>query len=409
MGRQRLSARLSARRVETIRKPGTYADGGNLYLRVQARNGRVSKSWVFRWARDGKVFERGLGAVDVRSLAEARQVAAELRKALFHGQSPDELLQRRRRKNKTFSECALELIESKRPGWKTKNKVRQWTQTLRDYAFPVLGNKAPAEVTTNDVLAVLKPIWTTKPSTAQYVRDRIAAVLDYAAVIGLRQKGDNPAQWKGKLELALPSPRKVRPVVHFAAADWKEVPALYSCLSEKPGIPSLCLQFIILTAVRSNEARGASWQEIDLNDAVWTIPAQRMKNGRTHKIPLSPVAVDLLMSVQPWSSDSLIFPGAPKGTMSGATLLKLLRTVAPGATVHGFRSSFRVWAEEHGYASSVAEAALAHTNTNATEAAYQRSDLFARRRELMDAWAAFVTGHATQRLAAAAGGGSHGQ
>ncbi len=385
--------KLNARKIESIKKTGTYADGGNLYLRVQVRNGRTSKSWVFRWVRDGKVFERGLGALDVRSLAEARTVAAELRKALYHGRHPDELLQRRRVKGKTFADCAAEVTRKHQPYWKNGADAQQWEQTLRDYVLPVLGNKAPAEITAPEVLSVLKPIWETKPSVAARARRQIEAVLDYAAMLGLRPEGSNPARWKGQLALALPPPRKVRRVRHYAAADWRDVPALYARLSESGDTKhSLCLRFLALTAVRSNEARGARWDEINLEAAVWAIPGERMKSGKPHRVPLSPAAIDLLKTIQPWSRNGLVFPGQGTGAVDRTTLLRVLQKLAPGVTVHGFRSSFRVWAEESGYASSVAEAALAHTNPNAVEAAYQRSDLFERRRELMDAWAEFVTG-----------------
>ncbi len=389
--------KLTARKIESIKKTGTYADGGNLYLRVQVRNGHTSKSWVFRWVRDGKVFERGLGSIDVRSLAEARTVAAELRKALYHGRHPDELLQRRRAGSKTFAECAAEVTKKQEACWKNKSSVRQWEQTLRDYILPALGGKSPAEITTHDVLSVLKPIWEAKPSVAARARKQIEAVLDYAAVIGLRAKGDNPAQWKGQLALALPPIHKVRRVEHHAAAGWQDIPALYARLSQNPSIPAHCLQLLILTAVRSNEASGAKWDEINLEAAVWTIPGERMKNGKPHRIPLSPAAIGLLEAVQPWGRDGLVFPGQGRGFVNQSTILRLLQKLAPNVTVHGFRSSFRVWAEENGWPSSVAEAALAHTNPNRVEAAYQRSDLFERRRELMDAWAEFVTGETRHR------------
>ena len=385
---------LSARKVETT-GPGFHSDGGNLYLRVRESN---SRAWVFRYKAAGKVREIGLGPLHTRSLAEARQVAEAMRKAVAAGADPANVLRPAPANDapvKTFEQCAAELIEAKRPGWKNAKHTQQWGNTLRDYAYPVIGSKPPAEVSLADVKAILLPLWATKTETATRLRQRIESVLDFAAVHGLCDGTRNPARWKGTLDKVLPAPRKVTAREHHAAADYNDVPRIMAALSVKSHVSALNLRFTVLTAARSGEARGATWDEIDLDAATWTVPAARMKAARPHRVPLSEPALDILrmMNAQRRPDVALVFPGARDGLLSDVAVNKTLHGIAPDATVHGFRSSFRVWCEEQtSYPRSVTEAALAHVNADKVEAAYQRSDLFDRRRQLMRAWADFATG-----------------
>lgn len=395
---------LSARKVEAA-GPGFHSDGGNLYLRVKDTG---TRSWVFRFKAAGKVREIGLGPLHTRSLADARRLAEAVRKALADGDDPASVLPRTEAtpEQQTFADCAHALIAAKRPGWRNAKHAQQWANTLRDYAFPVIGHKAPADVTLADVKAILLPLWAEKTETATRLRQRIEAVLDYAAVHGLCDGVRNPARWKGTLDKVLPAPRKVTAREHHAAADYADVPRIMAALAGASHMSAQCLRFTILTAARSGEARGARWDEIDLEAATWTIPAHRMKAARPHRVPLSKPALAILSTMQALRRPEaeLVFPGARGGLLSDVAVNKTLHAIAPDVTVHGFRSAFRTWAEEQtSYPRSVTEAALAHVNADKVEAAYQRSDLFERRRELMRAWADFATGKgAVVRLASAA-------
>lgn len=384
--------RLTARKVETA-APGFHADGGNLYLLVKDTG---SRSWVFRYTIAGKVRQLGLGATHTRSLAEARALAEAMRKAIAEGQDPADLVRPEPQgKGATFADCARELINAKRPGWRNAKHAQQWENTIAQYAFPVIGHKAPADVTLADIKAILLPIWATKTETATRLRQRIEAVLDYAAVHGLCDGTRNPARWKGVLDKVLPPPRKVTARQHHAAASYDAVPGIMFDLSKMEHVSAQCLRFVILTACRSGEGRGARWGEIDLEAKTWTIPAHRMKAARPHRIPLSKQAVAILEAMLPLrrSDNDLVFPGARGGVLSDVALNKTLHAAAPDVTVHGFRATFRTWCEERtNYPRSVTEAALAHVNADKVEAAYQRSDLFERRRGLMRDWADFVTG-----------------
>jgi integrase len=383
---------LSARKVETA-GPGFHSDGGNLYLRVKDTGARA---WVFRFTTAGKVRELGLGPLHSRSLADARRLAEAMRKVLAEGGDPASVLrQSEAPEGKTFAECAAELIEAKRPGWRNAKHAQQWANTLRDYAFPAIGHKAPADVTLADVKAILLPLWAEKTETATRLRQRIEAVLDYAAVHGLCDGSRNPARWKGTLDKVLPAPRKVTAREHHAAAPYSDVPRIMAALAGLSHVSAQCLRFTILTAARSGEARGCRWDEIDFDAATWTIPAHRMKAARPHRVPLSAPALDILRAMHALRRPGaeLVFPGGRGSLLSDVAVNKTLHGIASDVTVHGFRSSFRVWAEEQtSYPRSVTEAALAHVNADKTEAAYQRSDLFERRRELMRAWADFATG-----------------
>jgi integrase len=384
---------LSARKVETL-GPGLHSDGGNLFLRVRGSN---SRAWVFRFKAANKVREIGLGPTHTRSLSEARTIAALMRKAVAAGADPALVIRKEEPQapGKTFEECAQELIESKRSGWRNPKHAQQWANTLRDYAFPVIGAKLPADVTLADVKSILLPIWATKTETAQRVRGRIEAVLDYAAVHEKAHGRYNPARWKANLDMVLPPPRKVATREHHAAAPYTDVPRIMDELRGKDFVSAHCLRFTILTAARSGEARGATWDEIDLAARTWTIPARRMKGGREHRVPLCDEAAEIAekMRGRRIGDSERVFSGERGGLLSDVSINKILRGIEPDVTVHGFRASFRTWCEEQtNYPRSVTEAALAHVNADKVEAAYQRSDLFERRRELMQAWADFCTG-----------------
>ncbi|GAN79029.1 tyrosine-type recombinase/integrase [Acidocella aminolytica] len=390
------SKRLSALGINALTKPGTYGDGDNLYLRVRPDG---SKSWLFRYKLANKANWMSLGPLRDVPLAEAREAARKLRNQIRDGINP--LEQRRERQTlatnadgRTFDAVAGLYIEAHRAGWKNEKHAAQWASTLKTYASPVIGNMSVGSVGLDEVLRILRPIWQEKPETASRLRGRIEAVLDYAGVHGWR-KGDNPARWTGYLDQVLPAKTKVSAVVHHAALPWADIPAVWEQLTAASSTSALCLRFLILTAARSGEARGARWNEIDLAAKVWTVPAARMKAKQEHRVPLSDNAIAILEVMQPLQSkpDGLIFPGgAPGKPMSDVALSKALAAVAEGFTVHGCRSSFRDWcAETTNYPREIAETALAHTNKNKVEAAYLRGDHFEKRRQLMAAWARHCT------------------
>jgi integrase len=382
---------LIARQVDT-KEAGFHSDGGNLYLRVKDTGAR---SWVFRYKFggkgkiEGKVRELGIGSKDDRSLAQARKLATEMRAALAAGNDPAELLNRSDTEAKTFKDYAADFIETNRSEWRNAKHAAQWTTTLEQYAYPVIGGKLPVNVTMADVKSILLPMWATKTETATRLRQRIEAVLDYAAVTEKANGRFNPAIWKGNLEHVLSNPKKLTKREHHASAPYADVPGIMSELRNKDFLSAYCLRFIILTAARSGEGRGALWNEIDLNEKTWTIPASRMKANREHRVPLCDESISILTKMQEWRLDDAerVFNGERNGLLSDVAINKTLHSIAPKVTVHGFRSSFRVWgAETTAYPSAVLETALAHINTNQVEAAYQRSDLFKRRTELMQAW-----------------------
>lgn len=381
--------RLTARAVQTLKASGRYADGGGLYLRVTA-DGR--KSWAFRFMRAGRAREMGLGAVAGVSLADARQKAAEARRLLAEGKDPIEARAHRRARGAlgiTFRASAERYIEAHQDGWRNAKHAAQWRATLATHAFPSLGDMPVASVDLAAVVGVLEPLWRARTETASRVRGRIEAVLDWAAVRGLRA-GDNPARWRGHLDKVLPARAKVQRVRHHPAMPYAEVPAFVAELREQAGIAALALLFVILTAARTGEVIGARWDEID--GAVWTIPGERMKSGRSHRVPLGPEAMAILDALRR-PDQTFVFPGGRRSKpLSNMALTAALKRTGRGdVTVHGFRSSFRDWAaEQTAFPREVAEAALAHALGDKVEAAYRRSDLFERRRRLMEAWAGFL-------------------
>lgn len=373
---------LSARKVETA-GPGRHGDGRGLFLYVKPSG---SRSWVLRYQVQGRRRDLGLGAYPEISLAMARERAAEARRLIATGDDP--ISKRKQAKPWTFQQAALELIESKRPGWKSAKHAAQWRSTLQTYVFPRIGAVQIAKIETADVIGALTPIWSTKPETANRVRQRIEAVLDYSTALGART-GDNPARWRGHLDHLLPKPTKVRAVRHHPALHHKQIAGFIADLAARRGVAAQALKFTILTAARSGETRGMTWGEVDLERRIWTIPADRMKAGKEHRVPLADAAIACLGPRR--ADDALVFesetkPGTAISDMSMTAVLR--RMEHDGITVHGFRSTFRDWAgETTSFPREVIEAALAHRLKDRAEAAYARSDLFEKRRDLMQAWA----------------------
>jgi integrase len=330
----------------------------------------------------------GLGPYPEVTLAAAREKALQARRHLVDGVDP---LTTRPAPATTLQDAAEALIASKRSGWRNSKHAAQWPSTLATYVYPLLGSMDVKAIETSHVMLVLTPIWTGKSETASRVRQRIEAVLDYAAAQGLRS-GLNPARWKGHLENLLPKPSKVRRVEHHAALDWRDMPESMAALALRSGISAAALRFLILTAVRSGEVRGMRWAEVDLRSSTWIIPGSRTKAGKEHRVPLTAAALSCLG--EPGISSTLVFPSPfnPEKPLSDMALTAVLRKMGRGdVTAHGFRSSFRDWAgETTPFPREVIEAAMAHRLKDKAEAAYARGDLFDKRRELMAAWAAYA-------------------
>ena len=388
--------RLTALQVARLKKPGYHADGAGLYLSIKASG---AKSWIFRYRRDGREREMGLGSANTFTLAEARERAMEQRKILVAGRDP--LATRREAQigrrmaeasSITFDAAAATYIESHRPGWKNAKHAEQWVNTLATYASPVFGPLPVSEVSTELVMRVLKPIWTTKTETASRLRGRIEKILDWCKVQGYRD-GDNPAAWRGHLENLLSAPKKTKAIEHHPALPWREVGAFMAELRAQPGTAAAALEIIILTTCRTSEAIEATWQEFDLAGGLWTIPAARMKAKKEHVIPLSePVLAALKRIQQAGAPGDFVFPGARRGKpLSNMACLMLLKRMGRAdLTVHGFRSTFRDWAgEATAHPREVIEHAMAHQLADKSEAAYQRGTLLERRRVLMADWAAY--------------------
>jgi integrase len=394
--------RLKALRVERelLKKPGMYGDGGGLWLCVSSP---TAASWLFRYQLRGKAREMGLGPARDISLQEARTAAAAARKVKAMGSDP---LQERERiaaerraqaaRAITFKQSAEAYIQAHRAGWKNAKHAAQWSATLATYAYPVFGNLSVADVDVALVHKVLEPIWTIKPETATRLRGRIESIIDWATTRGYRT-GENPARWRGHLENLFPARSKVRKVQHHAALPYSEIAEFMSALAQQPGEGARALRFAILTAARTSEVLCARWSEVDLRAGVWTIPADRMKAGREHRVPLTEAAIALLGNRG--EEHDYLFKGAAKGKpLSNMSMLAVLRRMGRGdLTAHGFRSTFRDWAaEQTSFPNEVAEAALAHVVGDKVEAAYRRGDLFEKRRRLMDGWANYCCGGSPQ-------------
>lgn len=347
-----------------------------------------TRSWVLRYQVKGRRRDMGLGPYPEVTLAAARHKALEARRLLVDGCDP---LTTRPQRVAIFRETATDLIESKRPGWRNPKHAAQWSATLEAYVYPALGSLDVKAIETTHVLAVLRRIWIDKPETASRVRQRIEAVLDFASAQSLRT-GLNPARWRGHLQNLLPKPSQVRRVEHHSALDWRDLPVFMARLAAREGVSASALAFLILTAARSGEVRGMRWAEIDLTARVWTVPAERMKAGKEQRVPLTVAAIELLGCEG--SPDALVFPSPydPRKPMSDMSLTAVLKKMSRGdVTAHGFRSTFRDWAgETTAFPREVIEAALAHRLKDKAEAAYARGDLFSKRRELMQVWAAYA-------------------
>ncbi len=378
-------------------KPGRHADGGGLHLLVKESGAR---SWVYRFMLNGKSRDVGLGPAGPGgiSLADARTARDALRLKVKAGIDPLEERQRDAAQalaaaqavqvaGITFKAVAEAYIGANEESWRNEKHRQQWKNTLATYVYPVIGDLPVAEVGTAHVLQILEPIWKAKAETASRVRGRIETILDAAKARGYRE-GENPARWRGHIAQILPARSRLTRG-HHKAMPYERIPAFVGALHKRDAVAALALEFTILTAARTGEVIGAKWDEVDLDKAIWTIPASRMKAGKEHRVPLSARAVEILKSTQGLRKEWL-FPATKGGKISGMAMTMLLRRMKVDVTVHGFRSGFRDWSAEcTGYAHEVAEMALAHTIENKVERAYRRGDLFDKRRRLMDDWATY--------------------
>lgn len=394
MGRlmvKRQTNRLTAITVNSKKVQGFYLDGNGLYLQVSASG---SKSWILRFMLAGRTRDMGLGSTSDWTLSEVREQARKYRQLLAEGIDPIEHRNIERAKNllrtaqrRTFEECAVEYQKLHATGWKNVKHASQWTNTLATYAYPYFGSVDVSEVTKAHILNALEPIWLIKPDTASRVRQRVRAVLDWSAAKDYR-RGHDPHIWD-QITRALPKTKDIRKVKHHAACPYAEVRDLLNTIKMSGAGDTVkrAFEFTVLTAARSGEMRLATWSEIDFKTKRWNIPAERMKSAKEHRVPLSPRVLEILEEQRGNGSD-LIFASDRGKVYSDMTFTMLMRRLGLPFTVHGFRSTFRDWsAEQTSYPRDVCEAALAHTNKDATEAAYFRSDLFEKRREMMNDWA----------------------
>ena len=385
---------LTSKRVERA-KAGRYHDGDGLYLRVKPSG---AKSWLFRFEVDGRERWMGLGKASAFTLKEARRRAREQRQLLADHVDPIDHRRAERAKKAaakassiTFAEAAQRYFDQHEGGWRNAKHRQQFINSLRDYAYPVIGKMTVGEIDAKAVLRVIDPIWMSKTETASRVRGRIERILDWCTVRGHRL-GDNPARWKGFLSEALPDRSQVTKVNHHAALPYRDVPGFMQQLRAREGVAAQALEFTILTVARTNEVIGAKWSEIDLGTKMWTVPAGRMKGGRKHTVPLSARAAELLQALPKESADGFIFVGPRPGAgLSNMSMTAVLRRMGFGhVTTHGFRSSFRDWcAERTNFSREVAEMALAHAVGDKVEAAYRRGDLSSKRRQLAEAWSKY--------------------
>ena len=388
--------RLKDLQIRRLSKPGSYPDGEGLYIQVRTSG---AKDWFYRYEVDGKGRKRGLGPYPTLSLEQARNDALECRQLRQQGIDPVDYAKAQRQKEAleeaksfTFKECALAYINSHNRGWKNRKHESQWRNTLETYAYPTIGDISVQDIDIGLVMDVLEPIWYEKTETASRVRQRIENILDWATVKQYRS-GDNPALWRGRLDKLLPKRVKVQKPIHFPAMDYRELPEYFRALRKRDSVATRALAFTILTAARNGEARAVTSDELDIKGKIWIIPDSRMKAGREHRVPLSAEALKIVNEMEPFKrhTDHFIFPGqAHAKPISEASLLKVVKQQDRTLTVHGFRSTFRDWcAEQTSFPREVAEAALAHSVRDKTEAAYQRGDLFEKRRKLMDQWAQY--------------------
>jgi len=399
MGRK--AKELKALEVERLKTPGLHFVGGVSGLALQVTSADA-RSWVLRVMVAGKRRDMGLGGYPSVTLAGAKEAARIARAKIKSGIDPIEesrslksALAAARASALTFEQCAQSYIAAKEPEWKNAKHGDQWRNTLTTYAYPVIGKLLVRDIGQEHVMQVLEPLWKTKTETATRIRGRIESVLDWATVRKYRS-GDNPARWKGHLDVLLPSPNKIAKVEHHAALPYAEIGAFMVELRRQAGMGARALEFAILTAARSGEVRGATLAEVDLDASVWTIPAERMKAGKEHQIPLTADAVSLIRSISRIDGSDLLFPNIKGAELSDMTLTAVLRrmfeqgTLKKKVTAHGFRSTFRVWAgEATSYPRDIIEHALAHQLPDKVEAAYLRSTLLPKRIRLMADWSKF--------------------
>ena len=395
----RLIQQLTEAKIRTLTKIGLHHDGAGLYLQIRPGDAR---SWIYRFRLNGRTRDMGLGALADVSIVKAREKASAARALVDDGIDPIEHTRAqaiipaapKRRLSPAFEEVAESYMADRLKRLRSEVHRRQWRQTLQDYAYPIIGKMPVNEIETNDVLAVLKPIWESKCETAARLRGRIERILARATVEGHRT-GPNVAAWRGHLQEALPSRSEVQPVKHFRAMDYQDVPAFMVELGQIDTVAVASLRFLIFTAARTGEVIGARWNEIDWKERTWTVPAVRAKTKRNHVVPLSTGALAVLRAIEPLrsSADGFIFPGRDGARQSSMTLLALLqRRMKRAASVHGFRSAFRDWAgDEGGVPRDLAEASLAHVIKDATERAYRRKTAVERRRRVMQQWCDYIS------------------
>jgi integrase len=380
-------------------RPGRFGDGNGLYLNIKSK---TVKHWSFRYVRDGRMREMGLGPAhgrDAVSLSDARQKARELWD--IHRAGRDPMAERRAGRmaiaaasigsSRTFRQAAEEFIELHRNGWRNARHAQQWEVTLRDYVYPAIGELSVDTITTQHIADLLTPLWTSTPETASRVRGRIEAVLGREKALKHRD-GENPAAWKHNLDAVLPMPIKVkRAVKHHPAMPAKDIGDFLVNLRAEGSVAARALEFTILSAARTGETRFAKWTEVNFDERLWIVPTERTKSGREHRVPLAPRAIEILREMQPRGSDFIFpgrYPGAPFATNGMVEMMK--RLGATDVTVHGFRSTFRDWVSDStNFSGEVAEMALAHVVGDVTERAYRRGDLLTKRFALAEAWAEF--------------------
>jgi integrase len=393
----KIAREISALEIGRMRAPGFHPVGGvpGLALQISASGAR---SWVLRITVGSKRRDMGLGAFPGVTLAQAREKARQARESVDQGQDP--VLERQRAQSTlraaqasviTFQSASLSYIEAKSGEWSHPKHRAQWLATLTTYAFPIMGSMHIADVSQVHVLQVLQPIWATKTETATRLRGRIENVIDWATARGYRT-GENPARWRGHLDKLLAKPDKIATVVHHKAIPVDDAHAFYTALHAREGMAARALELVLLTAARSGEVRGATWAEFDLVKALWTVPAVRMKAKKEHRVPLSDAALALLKSLPRIEGAEFVFSAPRGGMLSDMSMTAVMRRMELDCVPHGLRSTFRDWtAEKTTFARDLAEKALAHTLESKVEAAYQRSDMLERRRDMMDAWTAFLT------------------
>jgi integrase len=395
----RATGRLTALKVDKVKQPGMYADGGGLYLRVTPQG---TKNWVLRYMLDRRPHWMGLGPFPLYGLQEARARALDARRKRHDGIDPIEARRAERARLRldaakavTFGDVAAAYIASHRAGWRNEKHAAQWEATLNTHSAPLMSLPVQA-VDTGLVLKVLEPIWAAKPETASRLRGRIESILDFAKVREYRD-GENPARWRGHLAKLLPARSKVRAVKHHAALPYVELPAFLASLRQQAGVAARALEFLTLTAARTGEVIGARWNEIDWPDKTWTVPTGRMKAHREHRVPLSARTLAILEDMQQarrGDTDAFVFPGGKAGQpLSNMAFLMLLRRMEhDDLTAHGFRATFKTWASERtSFQNEIVEAALAHVIGGKVEQAYRRGDMFEKRRRLMQQWTTFCT------------------